>query len=258
MEQTTHMGMNRTGMQMSPRDSSAMQNPDPDIAAEMVSDSDALEAMRSRYIEEAEALGSVPAPASVKGMVNTGVSIITGNDPRMLLDKLGERLAFERTGTRLYDALLVKCETEPDAMVSGMTLAEVQEIRDDELRHFHQVADAIESLGGDPTAQTPSADLAGVAAMGLMQVLSDPRTSLAQSLHALLSAEMTDNAGWEMLIALAEKQGQNDLAQQFRLSLESERRHLQLVHQWLSVATLGTAMSGTANGGVSDTPPMAS
>lgn len=31
---------------------------------------------------------------------------VKGDSPTILLDKLGERLAFKRTGTRLYDALI--------------------------------------------------------------------------------------------------------------------------------------------------------
>lgn len=242
MEKDTHLGKNRTGMQMSPMDSSAMQNVDPAIVTGNTASDAAIDDMRSSYIAaDDEGLGSIPVPGTIKGMVNTGVSMMTGNDPRLLLDKLGERLAFERTGTRLYDALLVKCETDPDAMVSSMSLDAVIQIRDDELNHFRQLTEAIESLGGDPTAQTPCADLAGVEAMGLMQVLTDPRTSLTQSLHAILLAEMADNAGWELLIATAETQGQKEMADAFRICLQEEREHMQNVHQWYAEATLGKA-----------------
>ena len=254
MEKNTHMGMNRTGMQMSPMDSGAMQNIDPELMPIGVTADDALDEMRSRYIEESESLGSVPVPATIRGMVNTGAAMMTGNDPRLLLDKLGERLAFERTGTRLYDALLVKCEADPSAMVGSMTLDAVLEIRDDELEHFRQLADTIESLGGDPTAQTPCADLAGVESMGLMQALTDPRTSLTQSLHALLTAELTDNAGWELLIALAESNGKSEMAQEFSVCLQDERRHLQSVHQWLTEATLGTGALATPAGTMAAPP----
>lgn len=250
MEKGTHMGMNRTGIQMSPMDSRAMQQVDPEILAGDMADGEAMDNLRSAFIAEAdEGLGSVPVPGTVKGMVTSGVSAMTGNDPRVLLDKLGERLAFERSGTRLYDALLVKCETDPSALVGSMSLDQVLEIRDEELNHFHQLARAIESLGGDPTAQTPAADVTGVEASGLMQVLTDPRTSITQSLHAILIAELADNAAWEMLIALAENQGKDELADEFRISLEEEREHLAKIHRWLSEATLGkvapSAMLGT-------------
>lgn len=46
-----------------------------------------------------------------------------------------------------------------------MTLAALQEIRDEEAAHFAMLSDAIEKLGGDPTTQTPWADATGVQSM---------------------------------------------------------------------------------------------
>ena len=88
------------------------------------------------------------------------------------------------------------------------------------------VVDAIRQLGADPTAQTPCADLVGVESMGLVQAMNDPRTSLVQSLHVMLDAELLDNAGWEMLIDLANRSGHADIAKQFAVALQQEARHL--------------------------------
>ncbi|OWW20194.1 ferritin Dps family protein [Noviherbaspirillum denitrificans] len=236
------MGMNRTGMQMSPFDASAMQGTPASMTPAAPGDDSALAEMRSASIAESDPVGSVPLPGTVKGAMTTGVSMLTGDQPQLLLDKLGERLAFERTGTRLYDALITKFETMQDQSTS-MTLADLQKIRQDEARHFAIVADAIESLGGDPTSQTPCADLAGVESMGLMQVVTDPRTTIAQSLHAILVAEMSDNAGWEFLIALAEDQSQNALITDFSVALDEERAHLQQVQTWYQEATIGEVIS---------------
>jgi hypothetical protein len=107
-------------------------------------------------------------------------------------------------------------------------------IRADELAHFQMLCEAMTSLGGDPTAVTPCADVAAVAASGIVQVLNDPRTTLAQCLGAVLSAELTDNAGWELLIALAESAGQSDLVGPFLAALGQEQEHLEIVKGWLT------------------------
>jgi len=246
MKEQTSMGMNRTGVQMSPFDTRAMQSGMPaSMTPATPGDDTALAEMRSSYIADADPVGSVPIPGTIKGAITTGVSMLTGDQPQLLLDKLGERLAFERTGTRLYDALITKFEAMQDNTTS-MTLADLQKIRQDEVRHFAIVADAIEMLGGDPTSQTPCADLVGVEAMGLMQAITDPRMNLAQSLHVMQVAELADNAGWEMLIALAEDQGQNSLITDFTVALDEERVHLQQVQSWLEEATLGVAVSNGA------------
>jgi rubrerythrin len=256
MKEQTPIGMNRTGVQMSPLDAKEMTDATPPAMIPATPGDDTmLSDMRSAYIAEADPIGSVPVPGTMRGAIKTGVQMMTGNQPQLLLDKLGERLAFERTGTRLYDALITKFETLQD-QTSSMTLADLQRIREDEARHFAMVADAIVSLGGDPTSQTPCADLVGVESMGLMQAVTDPRTTIAQSLHAILVAEMTDNAGWEMLIALAEDQGQGEMIVDFSVALDEERVHLQQVRNWLEEATLGKAISdGTSIDDVSDANP---
>jgi ferritin-like protein len=246
MKEEAQMGMNRTGVQMSPMNTQAMKSsPTGGDSRPMTPGTEAAMAeVRASYISEADQIGSVPVPGTLKGAVTTGASMLTGNDATIFLDKLGERLAFERTGTRLYDALLIKVESLGEK--GSMDVGQLRHFRDEEARHFMMVVKAIESLGGDPTAQTPCADVAGVEAMGLVQVITDPRTTLAQSLHAILVAEMTDNNGWEMLIAMARDQGHDQMADDFTSALESEKEHLQKVQQWFEEATLGKSQSGTS------------
>lgn len=128
-------------------------------------------------------------------------------------------------------------------VTSSMTLADLEKIRQDEAHHFSVVREALETLGADPTAMTPCANVCGVESQGLMQVIADPRTTVAQSLHAVLVAEMTDNAGWEMLVALAQEQGHDQLAAGFTMALNEERIHMQQVKTWFEEATLGKAIS---------------
>jgi bacterioferritin (cytochrome b1) len=184
---------------------------------------------RASYIEEGYPIGSLPdlpfdqeqkADAETTGMA-------------VFMDKLGERLAFERMGTRLYGALINKCEALGDTSMSP-TVAELQEIRDEELRHFALLTETITQLGGDPTIQTPCADVSAVASLGIMQVLNDPRTNMSQCLNAILTAELTDNAGWEMLIDLADALDQSELNDSFTEALENEQKHLTNVQTWLS------------------------
>jgi rubrerythrin len=118
-----------------------------------------------------------------------------------------------------------------------VSLQRIQEIRDEEARHFHLLRSAIEKLGGDPTAQTPCADVTAIESMGLMQVLTDPRTTFAQSLHAILVAELTDVDGWTLLTRLARAEGHEDMANDFEAAHEAEETHLVSVRQWLTELT---------------------
>jgi rubrerythrin len=214
-QREARLGPNRTGIATSPKQIEKMLAGMDTKLAEPSSEGDEREIarMRASYIENAEPVGSVPPPA-----------------PQLLLDKLGERLAVERTATRLYDGLIAKCRTQPEKAIRDEDLVR---IRNEEAKHFALLSDCIEKLGGDPTAQTPCADVAGVEALGLVQVITDPKTTIAQSLHAILVAELTDNAAWEDLIALAEHMGQSDMLPEFEHALEHEAEHLALVRGWL-------------------------
>jgi hypothetical protein len=64
-------------------------------------------------------------------MVSIGLDILKGESPQILLDKLGERLAFERTGARLYDAFITKCEVMLDEIEISMTIEDLDDIRAD-------------------------------------------------------------------------------------------------------------------------------
>jgi hypothetical protein len=232
---------NRTGAQASPIDAEAQLAVPPRLRdPRWFADSDADE-MRGSFVSEADALGSVPVPATAKGMAKAGLQALRGNRAQVLIDKLAERLAFERGGVRLYDQLITKCEalTAAGSTIAMPPLDGLTSIRGDEAAHAQLLVEAIESLGADPTAQTPGADVVGVQSMGLMQVLSDPRTTPTQCLCALLTAELTDNAGWELLSELARDSGQSALAERFAQALQHEAEHLRRIKAWHAEAVLG-------------------
>jgi len=246
MKKAATIGKNRTGIHMSPIDVEEMISAiDSDLVVPSSDgDESAIADLRATYISEADPVGSVPPPATLKGAAKSGAKMMMGERPQLLIDKLGERLAFERTGTRLYEALINKCEAADDNGV--IALDQLKHFHDEEARHFRLVGECIESLGGDPTAQTPCADVAGVESLGLLQVVTDPQTNVAQSLHAILVAELADNDAWDELIMLAEKFGMADMAEQFEEARQNEREHLTAVRKWHQELTLAEANLATA------------
>lgn len=227
---------NRTGMQTSPElaeeiiEGATSAVPSSDGGAQDIAES------RGEYIAEGFPLGSMPMmPASEEGEADEEEAGLA-----VFLDKLSERLAFERTGVRLYEALLNKCQTLGES-APGPTLEDIEHIGSEELEHFLLINNAILEIGGDPTEQSPSADVVGVASMGILQVLTDPRSSLAQCLQVMLTAELTDNDGWELLIKLAENLGYDDMKAEFETALEHEEEHLVNVRSWLSECVLDSA-----------------
>lgn len=230
-QQSASVGMNKTGIETSRKLSDAMiesSKTGPVAGDGFISPAE----LRTEYIKEGVRIGSVPPPKSMKGVAKTAMQALKGEKANVLIDKIGERLAFERTGTRLYEALLVKCRAQQ--ATSGPVIADVEKIRDEELQHFHLLWSCLETLGADPTVETPSADVGAVASEGIPKVLADPRTTVPQCLDAILAAELVDNAGWEMLVELADEFGRSDMAEKFRKALSDEENHLRLVRDWLT------------------------
>jgi hypothetical protein len=135
MKRETEVGMNHSGMQAAP-DAGEKMLENMKLTKPKRGDERDLARIRTEYARQADPVGTLPEPKQ------SGMSGV-------LMDKLGARLAFERAGTRLYDALIAKCQADT---ASKLPLKELQHIRDDEATHFALVGAAIQSLGGDHRA----------------------------------------------------------------------------------------------------------
>lgn len=231
MKKQTDLGMNRTGIASSPVDSKDVI----ETAAKAnvgAPDGMALMKMRVELTADAGIVGTVPVPTTLKGAASTAKEMLKGEKASVLIDKLGERIAFERNGVRLYDGLLVKFDAY-GTWDGGPTRETLMQFRDEELEHFQLAKTALLSLGGDPTAMTPSADVAAVASLGVVKVITDPRTDLQAAIEAILIAELTDNACWETLTDLARGMNQTKIAESFESARAQEARHLLSVRQWV-------------------------
>lgn len=241
MSNHVEIGMNRTGMATSPMDGAALVQVAKKATPTAVGDAQGIAENRIAAAGIGERVGSMPPPGSVKG-AKTLFKAMKGMNANVFVDKLGERLAFERTGVRLYEGLLSKLDAH-GSWPGGPSQRDLEQHRTDELAHFEMVREAVVQLGGDPTVITPAADVKAVASQGLVQVIADPRTDLFECLDVMLTAELTDNDGWEMLIQLARDLGQKRLADDFDGALAAERRHLSRVRMWL--AARATALLGS-------------
>lgn len=225
---------NRTGSQLHPDDTKELVTLTESVPPSSAGDGRLIAAVRNEYSSDGELLGHLP---------KAGDRATKGKKPGLhatLLDKMGERLAFERTGVRLYEALLAKLDA-PDPIGPGPNApkrSELERICREEHEHFLLMVGAIEQMGADPTAVTPAANVAASVSAGLPKVLLDPRSTFAQCLDAILVAELADNEGWHLLIELAEANGEDELAERFREAYATEEEHLELVREWIREAHL--------------------
>jgi hypothetical protein len=224
--------LNRTGIMASPLDSTAQAKASLAVAV-TEPDGQNFVLVRGEYEGTALPVGTVPPPLTVKGIGKAVKSMVKGVSASALIDKVGERLAFERSGVRLYEGLVGKLDNR-GTFEGGPTRDELLHFQQEELQHFQVLCSAMSMLGGDPTAMTPSADIASVASVGLVQVIADPRTTLPQALQAILIAELADNDSWELLIEVTTAAGQEELAAHFRVAKAQEDEHLAAVRDWMT------------------------
>ncbi len=226
---------NRTGAKTAPDLLKEMIEGAKEFSPSSPGDATGIAQARVHYAREAGPIGTLPPPSNA-GQFQQGASRAP-NESTMdaFMDKLGARLAFERTGTRLYEALLSKHQAF-GGFPGGPSPQDIQRLCDQELQHFKMLRDCIEQLGGDPTAITPSADVEATAGTGINMVLADARTDLIQSLHAILVAELADHASWETLHKMAGYVGEPGMAELFLKAIQEEEEHLRLVKGWLSAA----------------------
>ena len=155
---------------------------------------------------------------------------LSQNNREQAIDLLNERLTFERAGVKLYDSILSKIEASGDPRLQPM-VGQMREHRDEEKEHEEWLEEQIRTLGGDAHARTDMSQLVETEAEGLEKIILDGDNDPGHLFHALLAAELSDNAGWELLVALADEAGDYDARQQFDRRLREEQDHLVFVHR---------------------------
>lgn len=237
MKNDVSIGLNRTGIELHIVHKRELLEDTETGERTSETDGAAMDEVRAQYTAASSTIGSVPPPANIKSAAKAVIDTARGTNIVVLLDKLGERLAFERTGTRLYGALIAKHDLS-DALPYGPTRAELVEIHEQERAHFELLWHAIIAVGGDPTAVTPSADIGAISSAGVTQIVADPRTTMLQALNAGLVAELVDNDQWSILGELALAAGHDDIAREFQQAIFEEQDHLQKMRLWVRNSTL--------------------
>jgi len=228
----TDVGRNRTGSGTSPLDTKKTAEGATASMPQRSFEMPTATKLRVDICGQSEPVGTMPPPTSLKGAAATVLQKLKGKNANVLLDLLGQRLAFERTGVRLYEALLAKYDAA-SLHDEGIAREDIENIRDEELEHFGVLVDVMRQLGADPTAVTPAADVTAVASSGILKVLADPRTTFTECLDAMMIAELADNAAWLVLADLAARVGLDEAASKFRKALGEEEQHLAKVQHWL-------------------------
>jgi bacterioferritin (cytochrome b1) len=146
-----------------------------------------------------------------------------------VIDVLNERLTFERAGARLYDSILANMRSATNPEVVRM-MGPMKEHRDQEKEHEEWLEAQIRAMGGDAHAKTEMSELTTEESAGVEKVVMMDK-NLVHQMHGLLIAELVDNAGWELLLELADDADDADARREFRRRLHEEEEHLMFVRR---------------------------
>lgn len=153
-----------------------------------------------------------------------------GQEPTQLIDKLGERIAYEKIVIHLYEKLLEKHQSSSQEDLPPYEL--LKQFHREEVDHYRLLSDVMEMLGGDPRKTTPSGKIENIAENGWLKILNDPDSTFDQCLHIVHLAELGDNDSWELLVELAELSDLKEIAEEFKNCLAQEEGHLLNVRNW--------------------------
>jgi len=155
---------------------------------------------------------------------------LAANNAAMVLDVLSGRLVFERTGVKLYDGVIQKILRSGEPRYHGI-VDTLRKHRDEEQEHAEWLAEQIRALGGHPGETTDMAALEAEESTGIQRVILDGHQKVPHLIHALLTAELADNAGWDLLVKLADDAGDREAKVQFMRRLAEEAKHLLFVRE---------------------------
>lgn len=155
---------------------------------------------------------------------------LSQRNKQKLLDVLTERLNFERSGVKLYDSVIDKLQRANNSNLMPM-MPQLKEHRNQEKEHDEWLERQIRELGGDASGETDLSRLIARESKGIEDAILDGDENIMHQFHALLTAELVDNAGWDLLVQLADQADDDDVRRAFKKRLHEEEEHLELVRR---------------------------
>ncbi|NOK16206.1 ferritin-like domain-containing protein [Corallococcus carmarthensis] len=203
----------------------------------------AVRFLRVHLMRIAGHLGELHLP-DFKEVMGHALQAVDGPTPLLFVAQLRERLAFERISSRLYAGLLVKTHAL-GSYPGGPTPERLVELHNQELDHLNLIRECIYRLGVDAPQLTAHGDGADSRTHGLLRAVDDPCATLQDALRAVLISEILNNAGWAMLVDLAQELGPPDLVGAFRDVMREETLHLEEVTDWVANLPDDVRVTGT-------------
>jgi len=144
-----------------------------------------------------------------------------------LVDKICERLAVETGGVSIYRAVIEKIDDE-------QIKTRMSHFMKEEVQHRDMLAAYLDRMGS--SHDSASARLAEHEGHAYLKLIGEATTD-AQLVNILLTVELMDETGWEMLVDIGRDVGEKEMAAGFQQALKEEKEHLRGVRGMLAQMT---------------------
>jgi len=152
-----------------------------------------------------------------------------------LIDVLDERLAFERVSIRLHGVIIQRVAVEEPAF--RRMLPRLEEQRDEAREHVDWLTRQLEALDAAPSNERRRVRLAALQSRGLEEAMVAEDATVGEMLHALATAELAGEAGWQILVELARSAGDLPAVEEFERRRRQETAHAGFVGKALREVT---------------------
>jgi rubrerythrin len=154
-----------------------------------------------------------------------------------LVDKLCERLTVETGAVDIYEAAIAKLD-------DPTIVSRLKRFKQEEAEHRDLLAGYLDQLGVEDR-DTPSARLARHEGEAYLKLVAEAETP-AQVLNILLTIELMDESGWEMIIDIGRDIHDDAMVRTLNVALQEEKEHLRGVRGMLAQATREMMMAPEA------------
>ena len=146
------------------------------------------------------------------------------------VQKVADRLAFERGETRLYSLAINRLQNSSKS--SHQEIIDLLKVnRQNEENHAALVKEALRSRDPGALESWELFDGVNLAYRGFFETIVNPHSDLPRIIQILFFAKLADHAEWEILIHLAQKVSEEKRMSQFEEALTEELKQLSVLKQ---------------------------
>lgn len=173
---------------------------------------------------------------------SSDISKVQQHNTALLLNKLAQRLSYERANVRFYEALIFKSLAAEQGVRRIVSVDRLRQFRDEDVEHTVLLKTAIETLGADVDMWLPDAVPSQATQITMSKMLTKTHGDILQCLQSVVVFARNDADEWQMLYRLFSSMGLEKMTETFRQAWEEDQQQLTTLSAWVEQMHKGRLM----------------